>query len=1057
MHRVVAALCLLLALMPAHAQVTRTEGREGDERIVTLENEHLRLVIFSDLGGRIGHMIDLATGEDLLYWDLSPDAVYGGQGGALDDRLNTFEQYAAELPADDPGAVRLVYDVEGVRIEKTVSLRPGASSIRIDYRFANASQRDLADYSVMTKNFLTPSGGPVTADDLYCIPTSRGVRRIPAFSGSWNYPELREKFKRDVGPWNAMVSTTDHRALAAAFSSDYFRWFYYWKGGIDYPTYEWVYQPLPAGMQSEVSIFWHIARGLDGVSHADERVVANTERSDAGLVTSVFAGAEALTGATLETEVQRLPDEGAETLAAVALPDIPLAQVGSVAIPWQPGDGTWVVRQRIVRGGAVVSEWEEPIEVGAPSGEYVREPSFPAVAQIAPLPGWERIVVQDLVQPTDADRARGFVAYLDEFAPEAERGRHVERVTLDMGRGEIKSIGLRIRALEPLDNVAVTATPGDLGAGQIEVFGVEEIDVSNEAAGKSNLIGRKLIPWPLTDLEPGEEAEVWLRVRTSDSDAGRRTAALSIRSRGREAVPIEVALNVRPVALPRPLLISHEAEHQLMGLPGCWNAEEGRWNEEVVERYARDLGEHNVDFEQGFWGWFSYARQPEQVLLATTGETYRDFIAGNPDYANAPPLDFSYLNPVFDAAIRHGLVRFSTNSSGGLPPTEQTGWLMAEAARYLRDRGYPDRDIWCKHLDEQPATTFPRMVEEVQWLREHGFRPFSTFHNVLANPSHMAVLNPAFDLFQGGFSRQEDVAARLGDGTLEPTDETWMYQGWGATWYSYAQNRRPGWFAAAAGLDGYHTHVYYRWSSTDAVIFPTEQGPESSPAWEAMRDGLSDAQWVALARRWIERLDRASARRPALGPVVVEARRRLGEAIGGSAALIHLTERREGLHWVERLVDFDVPTADAARAVVLDLLADLQPHVQRLGPSLYYGAWTLAEQGDVRLWLAPASDPQAAALLSRLLAERFGVTPRSGVREPEGFVVDLRIGDLRGWRDADLHITERYPAAGEYVIHVDDSGQHPRMLIFGRDAAGLEKGIRNWGEFLRTEQPGAVG
>jgi len=60
-----------------------------------------------------------------------------------------------------------------------------------------------------------------------------------------------------------------------------------------------------------------------------------------------------------------------------------------------------------------------------------------------------------------------------------------------------------------------------------------------------------------------------------------------------------------------------------------------------------------------------------------------------------------------------------------------------------------------------------------------------------------------------------------------------------------------------------------------------------------------------------------------------------------------------------------------------------------------------------------------------------------------------------GWEDAGLHITDRYPAAGEYVIHVDDSGANPRMLIFARERAGLEKGIRNWLCFLRTERPGA--
>src|SRR5690554_2078369 len=105
MTRTVAIICAILALSPVFAEVTRSEATEGAERVVTLENEHLRLVIFPDLGGSIGHIIDRATGEDLVYWDLGEEAVYAGLGGALDDRVNTFEQYNAVLPEDAPGSV----------------------------------------------------------------------------------------------------------------------------------------------------------------------------------------------------------------------------------------------------------------------------------------------------------------------------------------------------------------------------------------------------------------------------------------------------------------------------------------------------------------------------------------------------------------------------------------------------------------------------------------------------------------------------------------------------------------------------------------------------------------------------------------------------------------------------------------------------------------------------------------------------------------------------------------------------------------------------------------
>ncbi|HUS80966.1 MAG TPA: hypothetical protein VM283_06840, partial [Armatimonadota bacterium] len=955
MRRLMTVICAATMIVTvAAAEVTRTEGREGDERVVTLENEHLRLVLFPDLGGRIGHMVDLASGDDLLYWDLSPTAVYSGLGGALDDRRNSFEPYAFELPAGDPGAVRMTYTSDEVIITKTVSISEGGSTVRVDYSFANTSQELIKDYSVMAKNFLLPSGGAVGEQDLYCIPTSRGVRRITAFSGNWRqYPELGGKFKQGVGPWNAFVSTAKHRAIAAAFSNDYYRWFYMWKGGVEFPTYEWVFGPLPAGMQAQVTLWMHVASGLDGVSYAGEHIVADM-RHDAGqLTTRVFAADRALEGAVIETEVQRLPDGEPSNLPPANLPAILPTGVSEVAVPWQPdADGTWVVRQRLVIGGETLAEWEEPIVIGQPSAEYVREPQFPAQVQLAQVPGWQRIEIADIVQPTAADRRRGFVAYLDEFAAEEDRGRPLASYELPMALGEQKTFGFKVRALDDLEGVNVRA----IGAAAVEVFGVEQVDVSSESSGKTGLVGRKLVPWSRISMKAGEDAEVWVRVTSPDGPAARAAGGqtIEISARGREPVRVAVIPRVRRVSLPRPLLISHEAEHQLIGLPGCWNQDEGRWNQEVLERYARDLGDHNVDFEQGFWGWFKYARNPEKLLLATTGQPFKEYIAAGGDLDSPPPLDFSYLDPVFDAAIENGLVRFSTNSSGGLPPEPEPAWVMREAARYLRDRGYPDRDIWCKHMDEQPADRHPQMVSEVQWLRDNGYRPYSTFHNILAAPQLMATLNPGFDMYQGGFTTIADRNARLAEGNLDPADALATYQGWGATWYSYSQNRRPGWLAAANELDLYHTHVYYRWNITDAVIFPSEDGPTDSPAWEAMRDGIADANLVALARRWIQRLDQRAGEQPALKRPAEAARAQLALAIGTEDSIIHSTRTRDRLVWVDSLEDFDVPRAERARGIVLDLLADLRPRIEALGPSLYYGRYTLAEEGVVGAFLDPA-------------------------------------------------------------------------------------------------------
>jgi hypothetical protein len=473
---------------------------------------------------------------------------------------------------------------------------------------------------------------------------------------------------------------------------------------------------------------------------------------------------------------------------------------------------------------------------------------------------------------------------------------------------------------------------------------------------------------------------------------------------------------------------------------------------------VRDLGEHLADFEQGFWGWFGGPRDGGMLQTATTGQPLQEFLKSDPDLASPPPLDFSYLNPVFDAAIRNGLVRFSSNSGGALPPQPVPSWVMREAARYLRDRGYPAEDIWCKNRDEEPATNYPAMAQEVQWLRNNGFRPFSSFHNLLAVPEHLAILNPVFDMFQGGYTTAADRADRRKEGKLDATDEVWMYQGWGATWFTYQANRQPGWLTAATELDGYHVHVYYRWQRLDAIIFPTEQGPEGSPAWEGMRDGMADAQYVALARRWIERVERAAAADASLQPIAEGARQKLLRIVGGEGgSLVPLERKRDRLVWVERVPTLAMPALEKARTAVLDLLADLRPHVAKLGPSLYYGGHVLAENGRVMTCLAPAAHASGATLVAQLLKDRFGVQVRAADSSGTSFTLDLQTRQVPGsWKADPPHVTDSYPPAGEYVIHLVPGGEAKptRLLIFGRDDAGLEKGIRQWLCFLRTERRG---
>ena len=380
MGRIAAVICAFLALAPSYAQVTRSETTEGAERVITLENEHLSLVIFPDLGGRIGHIIDRATGDDLVYWDLTPDAVYGGLGGALDDRRNTFEQYTAELPADEPGHCP---SPTATRTRASTDHHPPAGRLDDPRRaYLQPSQEDFDDYEAMVTT-LPSSGAPVSEADPTASPPPRAWRS--PLHRSWNFPTCAASSSRTSAP----ERLHQHREAARRRGCILQRPLPLVPCGRRHrlPYLRVGLPGTPAGTQGSTTLY---ARRATTVSHADDSVVAHTQRTDAGLVTAVFAAREPLQGASLQTTVRRLPDEGEVALDTAQLPAIGLAQTGRVTIPWEAADGTWAVSQRITRGGELLSQWQTAVVVGEPSGEFTRELTFPATARLEPVPGWER-------------------------------------------------------------------------------------------------------------------------------------------------------------------------------------------------------------------------------------------------------------------------------------------------------------------------------------------------------------------------------------------------------------------------------------------------------------------------------------------------------------------------------------------------------------------------------------------------------------------------------------------------------------------------------------------
>jgi len=1045
--RLILVLCLTTVVVlgnGAAASVFLKTMKDGTWNTVVMENAYLKVIVYPELGGRIGAFIYKPTGKNLVFWDLSPASEGGGLGGALDDRWSTFAAYDMQVINDTPEAasIALRWDNGTIECSKVLTLRGGGPQLQVDYEFVNNGQKNLDEYEIMIRNFFTPSGAAVSPQDKYVIPTALAVRTFSFKTLQPAYPEISsKKFVSSLGaPWQSLLSTSDKTALSIVHQDDNLKWLYWWTGdGADYPTYEWVYKGIPAGQKTRARFWMTVAPGVDGVIDATKDYTAQLSISardnDITLTTGIVPVRESLKDVVVKWSIMAPGGQTAVILPEQKIGDIPLVTRKDARAVWRmETDGPFIVHQEVYSEGKKLGEFEEPLDPTKTTGVWKRSPQFLASAKFESIPGWKRERQQEM-EISPAAKNRGYQISLKEFAPCPEAwGKDVDSIALNMGMDEYESFSVVVTPTNDIKKIRVfTAAPFSC------LMRVEELEnVGNAEWGKPYLWAHKLIEKSEFVPEKGKDTVVWFTVKSHGLKPGLHTGTITIKPGGAPEKKIRVLMKVWSVKYPIRPLFKVETEHLFQTLEGIRKG--NFWDVEIAKKYADDLVQHRTTVFQ------IYGQIPG--VAAGKNGTY----------------DFTTCDTIFSVAVAAGFSSFATNGGLGSPQEVQ---YFKDFYNYVRSWGFPASQTFVKTMDEQPPSTFPQLVALAKRMKELGWATYSSFHGQLSVPEHMKVLNPAFDMYQGIFSNFRDYRARIEEGLVDPSDEMWMYRGWGAAWYSYEQSLRDFWEQALLNTDGYHIHVYYRWALGDALIWPTANGPIGSAAWEGVRDGAEATNYYRLLQYKVERLSRyggLKAKREA-ERVKSEMGRLFGEK---KTALLRLVEQPEGLHLKMLAMAPGVTLArmTEAKVRVLELLSRLQRYEKEIPHDLFWGNVALIHAGKQKALIA-STGPSATALAKRIKTE-FGcmlpivseTTILSDALNAPGFHRSLIVALVPGETS---RIVERcgglvafgtagkFPGPGRYAVKDIQNPWDKEcrvILILGGDNAGVAEGVRNFVRLL---------
>lgn len=1031
----------LFAVSTLQAQVSVKDTQTAYGREITLANEFISASFLPDWGGRMNKLVDLKSGVNMVFWDYPPDHPKWnhGWGGALDDKCAPDVHYAYSVATQTADEVSIALEsppAEKIR-KKIITLRAGRPSLQVEYHYFNKSQKATAGSEFTIRNFFQPGGGSIDWQyERAFVPTVKTVREL----GVSALPEeLQGKFQTEVIPtWNGFIDRKSGRGLAFSFQDDFYRWFYRWIKS-ETATYEWTYSPLAPGKEAVTRFSIAVTRGLEGYTDVAEKyalhLIWKQEEGKAKVACRLFPTLINLGSVVVKSELLS-PDR--KPLSGLSEIKIGAAKVGAIAegsavwdIPAQAGS---ILVQKVYDGDVLLGEYELPVPPDAPSKEYVRPKQGRSPAMIKDIPGFTLENIGDIAQVSDADRKRGYLIYRDYFAPdEASRGKDTEAISLDLGREEFESLAVNVRILLETGPFRLSSNNERLA---MYVQNDDEIPEA-KSGGKEGIAAHMLNRTNSFAPAAGKDTTIWFVWDGRGLKPGVYTPAVTFTPDKGEPKTVSLRISTRDLAVPERSIMELEVEaYVFLVFAKMYN-----WDLSKVVPYIRDMGLHRVIVTGLFDGVEKNGFPPQfHPRIRATGEPFAATNAG-PDTV----LDLSGYDPWFDELIENGIVRVNSRQSGEKEMTREEQWRLREAARYLGEKGYPYRDRYVKFIDEQPPEVFPAMAKKGEQYHAAGWRVMHTTP-VDKSDVQLAILNPTTDIWSGGLPDKEFRKKKVQEKLLDPEDEYNTYDGYGASWKSYANRRSMPWVCSVNDLNTLHLHTYYRQARLgEDLIRVTPEGPVGSAAWEGARDGIEDVQYFEMARQWLGNLAKNGVEDATL--------KALREKIAS------LTETMQGTLGGERSYQQLLEAKQECFAV----LEALKPYRNKITISVRHGFEPLALDGKPRYVLA--GETAATAFLCEELTRRAGIRFQSAAWDEmkeadkgnQNVILLLTAGDktVKEWAAAKrIELGPSYPAAGSYAVYqIPNPGNEKNriILIVGGDAVGLKKGCRHFLRFLRIE------
>ncbi len=1046
-------------------------------KTLVLENDLVRVSVVPERGGRIAEWWDKRDGVNVL--SLPDDARAENYGGLLDDHMwveqsvnNSLLEfnYVYNLKSTGPEVVALeLWPFEQHHYRREILLRRGQPGIEVRYTFDNIFQEDGGN--TLVRNVIWPRGRPEPEDWRYVTPLAEGIVVGSAPVGN------------DAvfgAPWRAALSLRDQRAVAFAFSNELFQGGSDWAGSHTRPTFEWFYRDVPKGKSASTKVWAWIVHGFSRLAHVGETFVADLEprNVDGGIeVGWAFATTDPdLKEAVLTTLLLDLDGHEIARLEAVALRDLEVDRRQAGVLTWRGTGQPLLVRQEVRIPGYRSAEVVE-VPWNLPAGhEYRRRPTFSEPLEFTDLPGWKPKMMTEVVT-TEEDRQRGYLVYASEGQLHQTQ---LTGIHLDLAQDEYESMELRFMALNDLGGRIglEVEMPSGWQPGSICVSATERR--TTEIWGKQ-MEGWKLSEQPYFAVEPGApDPRIWLIVHAAALPPGDYSGALVfIPEKGPRCV-LPLFLKVWALRLPRDRHFHLDPNTPLDELGLKPSADGGaasrgksdrpassgtkppldelcltkdgdacvpfRWNTDRTARYADDLAAHGARRIRAYGRNTAPGQNYAGMRLRASGELLTAALLRDPrmpERESPPALDLSFWDPWLQVWIDRGFTYYETylDRGGGTyferdrelaervgaDPQKLRRWLSAETARYLKERGF--RHVHAVLDDEIAADRFPEWIKAADDARALGWLPGVTISDsFFQNQELYELAAPHMDLWAVGDPNALSIAKAKRDGFMKARDYIGSYDGWGTFFREYSHMRASLWRRALAGTDVFWVQCYIR-RPLESIVFDEDGRPWSSGAWEGLRDGAEDANFIRAAMSLMTLVEKAGKADEAQ-----DFRQRL-ERIAGSVD--------QG----------DAATIRAARCGIFELLLDMRQTVPPVRPSLFWHDLPIIKEGQPCFALfADTGGCEAAKEFQCSVRVKTGIEIEFlAGKAPERDAIVFGHPKDGGYlgriaENFDLGMTSCYPAPESYLIR--DISDRRQIAILGR-GVGLFTGARNFFNFLR--------